>query len=324
MGFAVIHYRAFRNADPPALVEVWNACFPGRGAVPLRGNTRTTLLEYLTLAKPYFDPAGLILARADAAVVGLVHAGFGADAAVRTLDPATGIVATLGVVPAYRNQGVGGELLRRAEAYLTERGARRLFAGPYRWDNPFTFGLYGGSQAPGFLDSDPLAGLFFLRRGYVAAEGGRVLQRRLDPPPNVADGRFPALRSRYEILGGPWRSATWWQECVIGPVEIQEYELRDRASGRVAGRALAWVMDTFGPRWGEHAVGVLGLEVVPELRRRGLARFLLSQLLRHFHEQFFGLVEVQVPAGAEPAEGLLAGLGFQAVDAGRRYRRAES
>jgi hypothetical protein len=52
----VIHYRGFRNPDPPLLAEVWNACLPGRRTVPLRpGNL--TLLEFFTFAKLYFDPA---------------------------------------------------------------------------------------------------------------------------------------------------------------------------------------------------------------------------------------------------------------------------
>src|SRR4051794_15510490 len=73
-GQAVIHYRTFRNPDPPALLEVWNACCTSRGAAPFRV---TTLLEYFTFAKPYFDPAGMILAVEDGKVVGFVHAGFG-------------------------------------------------------------------------------------------------------------------------------------------------------------------------------------------------------------------------------------------------------
>jgi ribosomal protein S18 acetylase RimI-like enzyme len=317
----VIEYRNFRNTDPPALVEVWNEAFTGRGAAVLRS---TTLLEYLTFAKPYFDPPGLVTAWADGALVGYSHAGFGPDIHGVTLDPTGGLVCTLGVVPAYRRQGIGSELLRRAEAYLRERGTLAPIAGPRFWVNPFAFGLYGGSQAPGILRSDDLAGPFFTARGYQTTATTRVWQLRFDQHTAVADGRFGLCRQRYEIHGGPWRHMTWWQECVTGPVDLQEYTLCEKVGGRAVARTLAWVLDPFSTRWGEHAVGVLDIEVLPELRRQGLARFLLSQLLRFFQDQFFTLAEIQADANDLPTEGLLRGLGFTVIDEGLQYQRAVS
>ena len=67
-----------------------------------------------------------------------------------------------------------------------------------------------------------------------------VWQRRLDRPPTVNDARFAALRQRYEIHGGPWRGAGWWRECVVGPVEVQEYRLQEKVGGPPAARALVW------------------------------------------------------------------------------------
>jgi ribosomal protein S18 acetylase RimI-like enzyme len=314
----VIEYRHFLNTDPPALVEGWNAAFTGRGAAILRG---TTLLEYLTFSKPYFDPAGLVTAWADGALIGFVHAGFGPDLHGVDLDRTLGLVSTLGVVPAYRRQGVGSELLRRAENYLRERGTVAPLAGPRFWVNPFLFGLYGGSQTPGILNSDELAGPFFTARGYQTKSTTRVWQLRFEQQTAVVDGRFAQCRQRYEIHGGPWRQTTWWQECVTGPVDLQEYSLCEKGSGRVLARALAWVLDPFSTRWGEHVVGVLDVEVIPEMRRQGLARFLLSQLLRFFQDQFFTLAEIQVDANDLPTEGLVRSLGFCVVDEGQQYQR---
>ncbi len=113
---------------------------------------------------------------------------------------------------------------------MQDRGARRLFAGPMAPLNPFTFGLYGGSGSPGFLDSDSQARPFVEKHGYRPERSCQVLQRRLDSPIVVSDVRFPAMRQRIEILGGPYRKASWWQECVLGPVELYDYRLRDRSS----------------------------------------------------------------------------------------------
>ncbi len=199
----MIEYRSFRNTDPPALVEVWNAAFTGRGAAVLRG---TTLLEYLTFSKPYFDPSGLVTASADGALVGFVHAGFGPDIHGVTLDPTGGLVSTLGVVPVYRRQGIGSELLRRAETYLRERGTLTPIAGPRFWVNPFAFGLYGGSQAPGILRSDvclpgPSSLLEGIRRRPRRGSGSCASTSTLPPPTDGSASAASATKST-AVRGG--------------------------------------------------------------------------------------------------------------------------
>lgn len=314
----MIHYRTFRNPDPPQLVEVWNGSFGSRGAASLR---LSTLLEYFTFAKPYFDPEGLVVASADGRVVGFAHSGFGPSATGAGVDQGVGVLCVLGVLPGHRRQGIGSELLRRSEEYLRGRGARELLAGPLAPRNPFTFGLSGGCDSPGFLDSEVLARPFLERRGYRVHESCLVFQRSLDRVPIPPDPRFPAYRQRFEIHAGPSPRTTWWREAVLGPVELVEYRLHEKSTGRTAARAALWEMDTFSQQWNEHAVGILDLEVVPELRRQGLAKFLLAQVLRHLHEQFFSLVEVQALASNTPAVNLVRGLGFGQVDTGRCFRR---
>jgi ribosomal protein S18 acetylase RimI-like enzyme len=318
----VIHYRTFRNPDPPALVAIWNGLHAGRGAITLRV---AALLEYFTFAKPFFDPQGLILAEDEGRPVGFAHAGFGPSPAGDVLDHAVGVTCALGVLPSHRRRGIGTELLRRCEDYLRRRGARELLAGPQAPRNPFTFGLYGGGDSPGFLDSDPLARPFLEGRGYRVSETRLVFQRPLDRAPNPPDARFPAHRQRYEVRVGPYSNPTWWRECVLGPAVDRsiEYRLIDRGSERCAGRVALWEMDTFSQQWGRYAVGVLDLEVAPPLRRQGLAKFLFSQVLRHLHEQVLHLIEVQAAEDNAAALGLLRGLGFTQVDVGRCYRAAQ-
>jgi ribosomal protein S18 acetylase RimI-like enzyme len=61
-----------------------------------------------------------------------------------------------------------------------------------------------------------------------------------------------------------------------------------------------------------------------EMRRQGLAKFLMAQILRYLQDQFFNLVEIQVQADNTAAIELLRGLGFEQVDAGHIYRKQES
>jgi ribosomal protein S18 acetylase RimI-like enzyme len=315
----VVTYRTFRNTDPPALVEVWNAAFNGRGAVRLRTSTP---LERHAFAKPHFDPAGLILAQENGTCVGFCHAGFGGNREEKALDRTAGVTCVVGVLPTHRRRGIGSELLKRSEAYLRESGATQLFAGAMYPLDPFYLGMYGGSDVPGFLTSDDGAEAFFARHAYRPARTSLVLQRRLNQPMKIIDARFVAHRLHFDVRVAPRLSRmSWWQECVFGLVEPLEFLLEEKPAGKFAGRVLAWEMEGFSLRWSQPSVGLCRLEVREDLRRQGVGRFFLSQVLRYVQEQFFEVAEIHVPETNEPAVKLCRGLGFEQVDVGRQYQR---
>ena len=108
---------------------------------------------------------------------------------------------------------------------------------------------------------------------------------------------------------------------MFGPLELHDYRLTEKATGKWAARASLWEMETYSPAWNEHAIGLAELEVVGDVRRKGLARFLLAQILRHVQEQFFTVVEIQAAETNAAAVNLIRGLGFTQVDRGRRFRR---
>ena len=93
--------------------------------------------------------------------------------------------------------------MKRSEAYLRERGATELFAGPMGPLDPFYLGMYGGSDLPGFLASDPGAEAFFARHGYRPVRSSLVFQRRLNQPIKVIDARFVAHRTRFDVRVAP-------------------------------------------------------------------------------------------------------------------------
>ncbi len=315
----MIHFRTFRNTDSPGLVRVWNDALTGRGTVPLRN---TSLLEYFILAKSYFDPAGLNVALEDDTLVGWALTGFGPDSTHQGLDLSSGVLCVIGVVPDYRGKGVGKELLRLSEEYLRQRGARDVLAGPLAPQNPFTFGLYGGSQSPGFLESNASLGPFLERHSYEVADTVLVMHRHLDRPFNIIDGRFPALRKRFEVKTQPRRGVTrWYDECVRGPLDFLGFQVEERSAGKIVGEIRLWEMEPFSLRWNESAVGLLDLSIDPSVRRQGVARLLLGNVMRFLHDQYFTLVEAQVRPENTAGVALLKGLGFQQVDVGHCYRR---
>jgi ribosomal protein S18 acetylase RimI-like enzyme len=164
---------------------------------------------------------------------------------------------------------------------------------------------------------------FLERHHYQRYATTVVMDRPLDPPLNIADGRFPAFRARYEIFALPLKHRTWWEECVAGPIELHEYRMQDKANNEIAARMTLWHMETYAQRWNEHAVGLVDLEVLPALRRQGLGKFFFVQILRHLHEQFFTMIEVAADERNNAALNLFRGFGFKEVDKGHSFRKTD-
>jgi ribosomal protein S18 acetylase RimI-like enzyme len=313
-----MRYRHFRNADPPAAAHLWNDSLTHRGAVELRSHTP---LENAVFNKPYFDPKGFIVAEDEAGkMIGFAHAGFGPNEELTELDRSRGVICAVVVKPNHRRQKIGSELLRRCEAYLRDAGAKLIQAGPTRPNKPFYLGVYGGSNAPGFLQSDADAEPFFLAQGYTPDRRVFVFDRRLDVPLNIVDARFGPLKRRYEPQALPQaRLGSWWRECVFGPLEPSEFRLDDKSTGQTAAKALFWEMTDYGWRWGAPPAGIIDVLVRNDLRRQGLGKFLLAQMLKHLQEQYFAVAEVHIPAEDETAAKLFRSLGFVQVDEGVSY-----
>lgn len=292
-----------------------------RGSAMLR---LVAALERFYFSKLYFDPAGLILAFEGDRPVGFVHAGFGPDAAAQDIDPAQGVICALVVRSEHRSKGLGAELLKRAESYLVGRGAKSIFAGPHWPMNPYFLGIYGGSDSPGFLLSDPTIHPFLEKHGYVLARQRVVLHRPLDKPLIVNDPRFSQLRKQFEVTVQPRVTlSSWWQECIVGSLEPLEIRVESRADRSVIGRALIWEMEGYSWRWNVPAAGIIDFKIREDLRQKGLGRFFMAHVLRYLQEQYFGVCECHCDHDYLAALGLLNSLEFEQIDEGRVYRKAQ-
>ena len=316
----MISYRRYRNTDPPQLVDVWNQACTGRGAYPLR---TPGVLERWVFAKPYFDPSAVTVAVDDETteVVGFALSGFGPTADLSAVAPDRGVICAVLVRPSHRRRGIGRELVRRADESLRLRGAADVVVGSMWPANPYLFGVYGGSNSPGVLDTDADAAPFLKAIGYAPAATALVFQKKLDTPLTVADTRFGLLRRRYDVQA--LRAAavgSWWQECVWGSLDPVELRLMDKLTDLPAARAVVWELEGFSWEWNKPAAGILDVQVRPDLRRQGLAKLLVAQVLRFLQDQFFAVAELQAPADDAVAVGLCKSLGFEQVDAGHVYR----
>lgn len=314
----MIEIRRFRNTDPPALAAVWNDSQCHRGGFAIHS---ANLFEHGVFSKPYFDPKGLLIAEESGQAAGFIHVGFGPNAAENDISTASALICALAVRTGFRRRGVGAKLLQHAEQYARDMGSKELVAGAMRPMNPFYFGLYGGADSPGFLCSDPTVRPFFERHGFTAQATTFVFELDLASFQPVVDPRFLNLRRRYDVQLHPQPElASWWQECVFGQIEPAEFRLIDKLNGIPVARLLAWEMSSVRQP-APAAAGLLDLNVRPDVRRQGLARFLLSQMIRYIQEQYFRTIEVHASDQNPGAIALFQGLGFKHVDTGISYQR---
>ncbi|MBW3542866.1 MAG: GNAT family N-acetyltransferase [Planctomycetes bacterium] len=316
----MIEYRAFRNTDPPRILALWHACRLGRGAV---SGVPNDAFETLNYAQPYFDPAGLIVACDDAEVVGMVHAGSAVNEEQSGLDRSCGVICAVLVHPRHRLQGIGRELVRRAAAYLEDAGARQVYAGPAGPRSPFYFGLYGGSQPAGFLESDPAAAGFFRALDYVPIERHAVLQRSISEPRDPVSPRLVELRRRTQLAIAHQRQrVSWWWITRYGRLDSVRFQLITKSQSEPLAGVTVLGLDLYLPKWQERAIGLSDLYVSKENRRQGYGQALVIEVCRRMREELVTRVESHAPEANAAMLGLLRSAGFERVDTGIVYCRS--
>lgn len=315
----MIHYRAFRNSDPPALADLWNRHTLSRAW--LRPLT-TELLENAVFGKLHFDRHGLIVAEEGGCLVGFAHAGFGVASDGSSISTEVGAINVVLAAAHDQREQIAQRLLEHGEAYLTGRGARTLLAGCVRPANGFYLGLYGGTESPGVLESDAASLALFRREGYTDVERQLILQRlpaAFRPP---VDRQQIQVRRQYRVeseVDPP--SASWWEACTLGQLARIRYRLLARSSSQPRGTVIGWTRQLASGEFGPPAASLMDLQIQPELRGQGLGTFLVGEALRDMLGSGSPLVEVQLAETNQAGLALFRKFGFQQVDWGWVLRK---
>ena len=312
----MIEYRVFRNTDPPRLAEVWRSQV---GHFELMQPMSMAVFERYVLSKPIFDRYGLIVALDADKVVGFAHAGFGPSEGQNDLSLEHGVTSLVMLRPDVE-PAVAGELLARSEVYLRGHGATHVYGGGNYPLSPFYYGLYGGSEFSGILQRDPRMQSLFRDHGYHELRRTLVFHRELCDFRPAVDRQQLKIRRQFtvETIVDP-PTTTWWEAVIFEPFERTRCLLVPKDGGPAAASVNFWNMETMVGALGVHAVGVVGLEVAPNQRRQGLAKFLLGEALRQLHAQHVALAEVHVAEENTTALTLFGSLGFNQVDSSILY-----
>jgi ribosomal protein S18 acetylase RimI-like enzyme len=315
----VIEYRAFRNFDPPRILRLWEQAGLGHGAAKALSNDMS--FDMINYAQTYFDRNGLILAIDDGEQVGFVHAGFGCSADGNSLDYSTGVICAVIVDPNHRRQGIGRELVSRAEAYLKAKGAMQILAGPSRRTDPFYFGLYGGARPAGFLLSDESAAPFFTSLGYETSDRYAITSRQISDRDPV-HFRTTMIRRKWElILVDRPNPCSWWWMCRYGRMDAVYCVLVPKTGGAtpVAGVTIVG-LDAYARSWNEQAIGLVDLWVGESYRRQGFGQALLLEVVKRLRKETVTRLTANVADDDIAAKKVFESVGFSKIDEGVVYR----
>jgi ribosomal protein S18 acetylase RimI-like enzyme len=318
----VYDFRLFQNSDPPHLAEIWHSQPPQRGVMqPISA----MLLEQLVFSKPYFEREGLIVATHDGLPVGFVHAGFGASQDEAGIDYESGTTYVLMLGRDYRHAGLADELLARSEAYLRDRGTKVIYAGGIRPLNGFYLGLYGGSEMPGVLVTDPVLAEACLRNNYREIDRVVVLQRDLGHFRQPVTREQRMLSREFHCEEVPFPPAnSWWEACTTGAFERFRFSLKKTTTLQPAASVWFWDIEPLSMGWGVPTAGMYDLHVDANLRRHGLATYLLNEAFTRLRNGGILRIEAQTMQSNTAAQAFYYNLLFEKVDEGVVYRKGSA
>lgn len=302
-------------------MRLWHECGLGRGAAE---GFKPDAFELVNFSQPYFDPDGLIFACEGDKPVGFIHAGFGTDEGETSLQSEYGVICVVMVHPQYRRQGIGRGLIQQAEEYLQRRGAKEIQAGQSKRRDPFYFGLYGGARSSGFLETDPNAAPFFSSIGYQAGTTIGVYQRNLTMGTDPIHFKLMAIRRATQVVIADQPTApSWWWFCHTGRLDALRFRLAPKKGGAPIAGVSVVGLDAFIAKWNARAVGLVDIHVRKEDRGKGYGRALLVEVSRHMRQELITLAEIHAPDTNEVAIEAIEGAGFERIDTGIVYHRAD-
>ena len=310
----MIKFRPFQNTDLPNIVDLWREQPPFRR---LSSTVSRNDLDHRVLSKPYFDPAGFIVATRNGKTIGFAHAAFGPKEDGSDLDLETGILCQLRSESGTDSPEIRNGLLTRAVEYLKSKGARVCYSASKFPFVPFYLGLYGGSRIPGVPREDEELMETLQENGFRENQKILIYQKSLAGFRTPVDRQLMNVRRQFQVqsIVDPMPT-TWWDNCMLGMAETFAFYLLEKKTQETVGRVTFWEIQPLSLEWGVRSIGMFDLHVSPPYHQKGLGTFLIGQALNQLNQQGVGLCEVQVRETNHQSTRLFKKLGFEQVSYG--------
>ncbi len=301
-----IAYHTFDLDALPKLVSFWNSIFRDRrNFYPV---DKELFMQRIINQEP-FDLKGFMMAMAGEKVIGMVHAMKPAPSSYFVYREnrcwKNGVIAVIAVDPNYRNSGIGSELLRRAEDYLT----KHLNRGSYIYIGDYWVPLYhtlegprqpfwGDTEMMGIGEEDQDFIEFLKKRGYkpILDEGqettmvSRLGNRDL---PNRPDLRSLKLREVEVSERKVWNGKIGWypESEGMGYIYARFGPYVHTVIALAREDTIVSHLEWF-PMRREKTVALLDFLVADEDRGYGLGSYLLDKALWTMAQQGYDTVEL--------------------------------
>ena len=307
----MIEYRPFLNTDPPLIVDLWSRLDSVEGLVK---TIDEATLEKHVLSKIYFDRSGFFVALDGERIVGFSHAGFSPNDELTDLNHQSGVVSQLRVEPREDQAEISQQLLSLAVDYLRKHKAETIFAGCKFPFSPFYLGIYGGSRHPGILDTDVTTLESFTNFGFSISDQVIIMELSLAGFKTITDRQQMTVRRSYLLNASTYPiEKTWWESCTLGIADRERFTVIDKRSKKACGSVSYWDLKPQSLSHPQPSRGLYGLQTDTELRRKGLATYLVGESLKHLASSGIHRVEAQTEVSDEASLKLFSKLGFEQV-----------
>lgn len=310
---AAITVRSFNNFDVQAITDFWNiAQYPDYRSQPIEMD----LFEQMVLAKAYFDPKGLFVAFQNDELVGFAHAGFGPNDRYNSVDFRCGCIPMVCYNDSPECSAILSALMDACEKYLLSHGVQQIQLGAVYPMAPFYLGLMKTSDLPGiFLKETKLIELA-QQRGYHCGVRTAHYSRDTEGLDWAYTQQMRDMRLRYQVcMDFCPTPSNWWNAIAMNGISWSHFSLLDkelvgkRESASVAHCSL-WMLDELTSRV-PTTIGMSHFYVIPSMRGRHLALFMLTEILRGLMEQHIRRIQVQINADQFEAINLIEKRGFE-------------
>ena len=290
--YFMLTVRSFRNEDPPRLLELWRKTQQCPDDLAPLLSLSHNQLQAQVLGLPMLDNRSIMLAFDEDEPIGYIHTTLAPTDNGYSLDPATGQICFLCVVPGYHDvPGAAAALIRAAEDYLSGLGARKIYGGSPSPSAPFYTGLYGGGEAVGILQSDETAVAAFHAANYQVHQ--KTVWFHFDLR-NYAPAITLEMVSYYadtaiEINEIP-ESKTWWEGCIQANgiwFDALAYQSQTnipvaRLRIRIAYPDTESILAMYGGNW---LASLVELRIRPDFADNGTKKYLLEEVVRYLAAQ---------------------------------------